>query len=402
VESGIGPELEITPEYVFHQIKNAAEWGCEVFFIDASWYAPPRSDWWTTVGDWEVDRARFPEGLRPFRDLCHDKGMLFGLWMDAERIGQKSRLAQEHPDWLAVAYDGERRLGNVLDLSNPTVARWMEDRIARVIEDNELEFFRLDYNVGNIGPGAFTIRDGFVENFYWRYYEALYAIYERLRARFPYVIFENCASGGARTDIGMVRRFSHTWVTDWQIAPRSFSITNGMTMALPPEYVDRLIAGQNGHIAGDLDFQWRLLLFVRPSLGIFHPLGASWNPAQLARLRHFVELYKNFVRPFMCTGRIYHHTPAFVGTEPTGWGVLELASRDRSRAVAGVFQLAAPRKPEYLLRLRGLDASKRYRVSWDNTGQACELDGFVLMQQGLSVRLEGALTSELLIVEEKS
>ena len=64
----------------------------------------------------------------------------------------------------------------------------------------------------------------------------------------------------------MIRRFSHTWVTDWQLVPRSFTVTNGMTMDLPPEYVDRLIAGQNGHLSGDLDFQLRLLLFVSPTL----------------------------------------------------------------------------------------------------------------------------------------
>ncbi len=59
----------------------------------------------------------------------------------------------------------------------------------------------------------------------------------------------------------LARRFSHTWVTDWQIAPRAFTIINGMTLALPPEYVDRLLSGQNGHLAADLDFQTRLLLF---------------------------------------------------------------------------------------------------------------------------------------------
>ena len=55
---------------------------------------------------------------------------------------------------------------------------------------------------------------------------------------------------------------------------------------------------------------------------------------------------------------------------------------------------------EYLLRLRGLDAAKRYRVTWDTSGQTCELDGAVLAQQGITVRLEGALTSELLRFEE--
>ena len=79
--------------------------------------------------------------------------------------------------------------------------------------------------------------------------------------------------------------------------------------------------------------------------------------------------------------------------------MLELASRDRTRAIAGVFQLSAPREPEYLLRLRGLDAGRRYRVTWDNTGQTCEVDGFVLTKHGIVMRLEGALTSELMLFE---
>lgn len=397
IESGIGPEIEITAGHVLHQIDSAATFGAEIFFIDASWYAKPRSHWWHTVGDWSVDRERFPDGLKPFRDRVHEKGMLWGLWMDAERIGQESQVYKAHPDWLAVGYDQTTPLGNMLDLTKPAVAQWMEEQIVRVVTENELDFFRLDYNVGHIGAGAQNQQDGFVENAYWRYYEALYAIYERIRARFPNLILENCAGGGGRTDIGMVRRFSHTWVTDWQIAPRAFTITNGMTMALPPEYVDRLVAGQNGHITGDFDFQSRLLLFVRPTLAFFNPMGVDWNPHQLARLRHFIDLYKSFVRPMMNTSRIYHHTPTFDGPEPQGWGVLELASSDRTKGIAGVFQLSAPCEREYLLRLRGLDRSKRYRVTWDNSGQSCEIDGFTLTNQGLVIQLEGALTSELLL-----
>ena len=132
-------------------------------------------------------------------------------------------------------------------------------------------------------------------------------------------------------------------------------------------------------------------------MAFFNPVGAGWNPHQLARVRHFVDLYKNFVRPFMNTGRIYHHTPSLAGPEPQGWGVLELAARDHSRSIAGVFQLAAPRERAYQLRLRGLDRSKRYRVTWDNSGQSTIVDGFTLMNQGLTVELGGALTSELLL-----
>ncbi|MBN1916977.1 MAG: alpha-galactosidase [Verrucomicrobia bacterium] len=395
VESAIGPEIEITADDVIQAIDMAADVGAEVFFIDASWYAPPQGKWWTTVGDWNVDRKRFPGGLKPFRDRTHAKGMLWGLWMDAERIGEESQTAKEHPDWIVRGYDGQE-LNGMLDLTNPEAAQWMEAQIVRVIEENELDFFRLDYNTSGVGR---TRHGDFVECHFWRYYEAQYAIYERLRARFPDVIFENCAGGGGRTDIGMVRRFSHTWVTDWQIAPRSFTITNGMTMALPPEYVDRLLGGQTGYVAADFDFQSRLLLFVRPTIGFPRPPNMEWNPHLLERMKHFVGLYKEFIRPFMSAGRIYHHTPSVPAPDPQGWGVLELVSADRQKAICGIFRLGASRESEYVLRLRGLDVSRRYRVTFDNDGRTCDLPGVDLMKHGLTIRLEGALTSELLVLE---
>ena len=110
--------------------------------------------------------------------------MLWGLWMDAERIGENSRVAKEHPDWLAMNYDGERKIGGLLDITQPDAAKWMEQQIIRVIEENECDFFRLDYNTVQ-GRGIKTNHDGFIENGTWRYYDTLYAVYDRLRSRFP-------------------------------------------------------------------------------------------------------------------------------------------------------------------------------------------------------------------------
>jgi alpha-galactosidase len=86
VESGIGPEVEITSDLVMQFIEAAAGVGAELFFIDASWYAAPGRGWWDTVGDWTVSRERFPDGIAPFRERAHSLGMLFGLWMDDERL----------------------------------------------------------------------------------------------------------------------------------------------------------------------------------------------------------------------------------------------------------------------------------------------------------------------------
>ena len=400
IVSGIGPEQELTPELIFSEIDACADAGAEVFLIDASWYTPPNGSWHATVGDWQVSLERFPGGLKPFRDYVHGKGMKFGLWMDGERVGPESSVAREHPNWLARPYGDEGGLGGMIDLTRPDVAEWMESEIDRLIVEHELDLFRLDYNIGNIGAGAYSEQSGFIENAYWRYYEAVYGIYARLSARHKHVIFQNCASGGARTDVGMVRYFDHTWVTDWQIAPRAFSITNGMSMALPPERVDRLAGmGQSGQRTAELDFQFRLQLFVHPSLNWFHLKDAAPNAVQQARIRNAVRIYKEFVRPIHPTSRIYHHTPVVKGFEPRGWGVLELAARDRTRAVAGLFRLGDPAEPEYLLRFRGIDPGRRYRVTFDNSSESCEVDGIALTRTGITSRLETALTSELLLVE---
>ena len=80
----------------------------------------------------------------------------------------------------------------------------MERQIARVIEANELDFLKVDHNVAGQGAGAKTTRHGYAENGYWRYCEAVYGIFGRLRARFPDLILQNCAGGGGRTDVGQM------------------------------------------------------------------------------------------------------------------------------------------------------------------------------------------------------
>ncbi len=400
VESGIGPEIEITTEQVIHAIDAAADVGAEVFFIDASWYArrTATGGLLSATGRWTASASR--KALSPSATACMQKGMLWGLWMDAERIGDESRVAKEHPEWLATAYDGQKAPGRLARPDQPD--RCAMDGSADCPGDRGERAGILPPGLQHESraSGSARVRDGFVENGYWRYYEALYAIYDRLRARFPNVIFENCAGGGGRTDIGMVRRFSHTWVTDWQIAPRSFTITNGMTMALPPEYVDRLIGGQSGHTTAEFDFPVapaavcaayvRVLLSAGVAAGILSCWPSEALDGSLQELCAPVHEHRAHLPP---------HAGGD-GPDPQGWGVLELASRDRTRGhLRPVPALGADRSRSICLRLRGLDVSRRYRVTLDNSGQTCEVDGFTLMKQGITVRLEGALTSELLLFE---
>lgn len=402
VESGIGPEIDMTEEMTLRMVNDAAEVGTEIFFFDAGWFVPPshENEWWHRCGDWTPNKERYPNGLKGIRDAVKEKGMLFGLWMDPERFGIMSKAREQHPDWIAENYQGIKAPVGMLNLTIPEVAEWVEAEIAALIETHELDFFRLDNNVSDYDTISCTVRNGFVEDNYWRYYEALYAMFDRLRERYPDVIFENCAGGGGRSDLGMVSRFCHTWVSDWQTAPRSFSVLNGMTMALPPEYVDRVVGVSGIYGTASLEFQLRISLFARPTIGTFQPCEMAQNSVQMKKVSSVVQLYKNFVRTFLPQSKIYHHTPAFYENEPKGWGIIELAAEDTSKGMLGVFQLSNPIETETRVYMKGVSQENIYKVTWLNSGRTSEMSGIELAENGLRISLPGALTSELITYEQ--
>ncbi len=96
----------------------------------------------------------------------------------------------------------------------------------------------------------------------------------------------------------------------------------------------------------------------------------------------------------------FQHTPQLDGrAEPRGWCVIEYASRDRSRGMAGIFRLAGDAPETWRFKARGLDRGSRYRVSWGSTGQAAEIDGLRLAEEGLEIRRSLPMTSELLLFQ---
>jgi alpha-galactosidase len=401
VQAAIGPEYDMSYESTMLAVEHAHTVGAELFWIDAAWYCEPfcENEWWNCAGDWHVNTNRYPDGLRSVREKCREYGLEFGLWFDAERVGPKSRAMREHPDWIERTYYGEPNGAGLLDLSNPECAAWVENELSTMIEQLDCTFFRLDWNVGANDILCCYEHGGYVENSYARHQQAFYAIFDRLRARFPNVVFENCAGGGGRTDLGMLRRFSETWITDWQLHPNAFRITNGMSVALPPEFINRLVGGQNSYMTGELQTQMRNLLFAYPSIAVVKPNYVEHNPGMLAEIRRNVEIYKNFVRPMLPDSDIFHHTPELPGAFATGYGVLELAAHDKSRGIIGVFRLAEADGDATVVYSRGADPAKTYRVTLDNTRSATEVSGFELANGGLRIRLPGALTSELVLFE---
>ena len=193
----------------------------------------------------------------------------------------------------------------------------------------------------------------------------------------------------------MMKNFNHSWVSDWQCAPGSIIITNGMTMALPPERVDRLFAGMGCHSYGSFSLQLRNCMLGHVSLNVIAPPDAEINREQMEFVKHSVKLYKDFIRPILPESKIYHHTPDL---KKDDFAVIEITSENEEKGVVGVFTLAG-NKGIKNIRFKGVDQSKEYKVYLDNERCAFNVPGRELKQQGLNVDIASSLSSELILYE---
>jgi len=388
----------VTDDYLLDEIAVAAEIGAELFLVDAGWFGDGKGNFVTQVGDW-TESPLLKRGFKSIVDETHRRGLKFGLWVEIERMTEVTNLAKEHPEWFL-----KRRGCDIkqLNLALPEVERHVHDTLVGLIETYKLDLLRLDYNILQVAGGEREVAgaaDGaFMENTQWRYYDALYRIFEDLHRRYPKMLLENCASGGGRNDLGMLSRFHWTQGTDNWEPQGQLKIFNGTTLALPPERVMPILGAVSPGVA-DVDFMLRPGLF-----GHFCACGSFPSPREihkesLPRWRHAIDLYKTFVRPWLHSSRLYHHTPILRENTPGDWCALELVSPDRSRAIACVWRLPDATGDHYHLRPRGLDLSRKYKVTSDNTGQSYLADGASLTNSGITVPVRATGTSELLLFE---
>lgn len=196
-----------TAEKEFPMIKAAAEAGCEYYCIDAGWYAD--GGWWDNVGEWEVSRLRFPEGLKQVTDYIKSFGMVPGLWIEPEVMGIHCRKALEVPDdWFFVRH-GKRvydRSRFQLDYRNPKVREYMTVVVDKLVNEYGAGYLKTDYNIEpGIGTEIYADSPGDGMLMHERCYLAWL---ESLWEKYPELVIENCSSGGLRMDYAMLSRCS--------------------------------------------------------------------------------------------------------------------------------------------------------------------------------------------------
>ena len=362
-------------------VEQADKLGIEMFVLDDGWFGH-RDDDKSSLGDWFVDQKKFSNGISGFADRVHDQGMKFGLWFEPEMISVDSKLYEKHPDWM-IATPGRQgtpaRNQYVLDMTRQEVVDYLFEHMSAIIKQTKLDYIKWDMN-RNITEmyGAKLPADQQLE-FPHRYILGVYQLYARLTEAFPKVLFESCASGGGRFDLGMMYYAPQAWCSDDTDAVERIKIQDGTSYgytqnmwgahvsAVPNDQVGRLTSLDTlAAVAYFGDFGYELDI-------------TKMAADELATIKKQVAFYKQYRHLFQF-GKFYRlDNPDTNNDNVYGWQVV---NEDRSEAILARFQILNGANPAYIrVYFAGLDPEVTYTV---NDGQE-RFSGAELMNAGYFV-----------------
>jgi alpha-galactosidase len=317
---------------------------------------------------------------------------MFGLWCEIEALGQHARLAEEHPEFVALR-DGER-LGYVC-FGNPAVQEWAFQTLERLITEYRCEWIKLDFNED---PGAGCDRtdhghgagDGLYEH-YLGYYRTL----GKIRARHPGVILENCSSGGLRIDLGILKQSQLTFLSDPDWPEHGLQLFWGASTMLAPEVLlhwgwsewldehphqtfDPRDPGLEQH---QLDYYVRISMLAGSGFSQKLPELPQWVADRYA---HHIQMYKNCVRHYIRSADVYRLT-AQPKREGRGdrWAGFQYSLPSGSEHLVFVFRLHGGER-ERTFHLRELDEDRIYTLEWLTDQRSEQRSGSDLMKDGLT------------------
>ena len=358
---------------------TAASCGIELFVLDDGWFGH-RDDDHSSLGDWHTDLRKLPHGLNHLIERIHGLGLRFGLWFEPEMVSPDSDLYRAHPDW-AIHVDGrapiEGRNQLILDLSREDVQDFVYHAVADVLRENAIDYVKWDMNRNMTNIGGSLLPAERMAELPHRYMLGLYHVLERLVTDFPAVLFESCASGGGRFDMGMLYYMPQTWCSDNTDAVSRCQIQYGTSFVFPPFSMGAHVSAVPNHQTGRVTpLATRADIAMSGCFGFELDLN-KLSKEELEQVRGIVARVKA-LRPTLLYGRFHRLLSPFEGND-TAWMTV---SQDGSEAVV-VFcrALSLGMRVPPLLKLRGLEPAALYRV--EETGEV--FSGSQLMRGGLAV-----------------
>lgn len=381
--------FDFNEEKILNIAKKAKEVGVELFVLDDGWFGA-RNDDYRGLGDWYVNLEKLPDGISGLSRKIEALGLKFGLWVELEMVNKDSDLYRAHPDWIIGApgrFESHGRHQHVLDFSRKEVVDYIYEMISKVLRESSISYIKWDMNRYMSEPysrGASAAHQGMVMH---KYILGVYDLYTRLTTEFPEILFESCASGGARFDPAMLYFAPQTWTSDDTDASERVKIQYGTSMVYP-------VVSMGSHVSAVPNHQLLRTtpLETRGNVAYFGTFGYELDlnllsDEEIEIVKKQIAFMKQYRDLIQVEGDFYRLLSPFAGND-AAWMVV---SRDQTEAIAGFYQRLNKINASWLrLRLQGLSEDSLYEVSRNVLGEtkSYQAYGSELMYAGIPIDRE--------------
>ena len=336
--------------------KAGKEAGVELFVMDDGWFGT-RNDDKQALGDWYVNKKKLPGGVKSICDKVNALGLDFGIWVEPEMINVNSDLYRAHPEWVMEIPGkphSEGRNQRILDFANPAVVDYMIGQMVNVFSSANISYVKWDMNrifSDYYSKHLKALHQGEVAH---RYMIGLYRLMRTVTERFPHILFEGCASGGNRFDLGILCYFPQIWASDDTDAIYRAKGQTGYSYGYP-------MSTLTAHVSNCPNHQTlrETPLATRFNVAAFGLCGYECNLAEMKKeeveeIKAQIALYKEW-RDVLQYGTFYRGRSDNIYE----WTCV---SQDKSKAVGLVLQkLVEPNTTYEQFTPKGLDENKKYR-----------------------------------------
>lgn len=374
--------------------KEASELGIEMLVMDDGWFGKRDFDD-NSLGDWQVNEEKIKGGLGCLVEEVKKLGMQFGIWFEPEMISPDSNLYRQHPDW-AIQIPGreitQSRAQYVLDLSRAEVVDTVYEMVAEILRSADISYVKWDMNRQLTTLGSACLPSDQQGELLHRYMLGVYELQERLIQEFPDLLLENCSGGGARFDPGMLYYSPQIWCSDDADAIERLAIQEGTALIYPLATMGAHVSVCPNHTVGrNTPFETRGHVALAGTFGYELDITKlSQEDKEMVKAQ--TAMYHQY-HQLVAEGDYYRLLSYSQTNQADSWMVV---SKDKKEALLFYVQvLAKPNPKSSYLRLKGLDAKRRYEVN----GKAYL--GETLMYAGIRIPVQmGDFKSILIEIKE--
>ncbi len=373
-------------EQLLKELKLAKQAGFDVFYHDATWFEgasliPGMNDWTLGLGSYQEDKEKFPHGIKNLAEAVHAMGLKFGLWVDPGNVDASRVESGEIPsDWLAMI-DG-KTIGTIhpsltptkqLCMGDPKVVAWIEKQLGDIIEKWHLDWIKWDpsstvsYECNRTDHGHGKTDGAYAA------YRGRQEIMRYLLNRFPNLSGFECDPSlqYSRTNPGpqnlLPGGYRNEFITGPMVGPNVWgSLASVGKGDAGGEYLTA-----RWYSASALDYYFRKRFTHGVTFGNINGMSSQFlsaaPPGFVEALQRNLLFFKQYRH--LLLEDVYHPEVA-----ATGWSSIQYVKADASESVVYVFRDKS-KIADTTVRLRGLDANAKYRVTSLNDRPGRESSG---------------------------